>query len=343
VARLSRRGRRDGRASPLIFALLLACAPAPRPAETDAPEDTDEIEPFAWSECERSVDVGVIGAPLDTKLAYAPSVLPDGDGWRMWYAVKGLEGATAIVHTRGADGVTWDEEPRVVLFPGMEGEHDRGGVGTPCVLAEPEGFVAYYDATGEQPAIMRCTSADGIGWGDCAVVLGPGNVPPYDESVLSAHVLHDGDVWRMYYVGLNGDTYRILYAESADGIVFSGHRLLFDLGAAGELDSSSAYNPFVMRDGDGYRMWYSGRAPLVIDGQEWLVKRLIMATSDDGLEWTGFEMAMDLGCEGTWDDARVDEPWVQPDGDGWRLWYDGFDDFLYEAGSRRILTSWAAR
>jgi hypothetical protein len=50
-------------------------------------------------------------------------------------------------------------------------------------------------------------------------------------------------------------------------------------------------------------------------------------------------LALDLGCEGTWDKARADEPWVLPEGDGERLWYDGFDDPLFEVGKRRILTA----
>ncbi len=52
-------------------------------------------------------------------------------------------------------------------------------------------------------------------------------------------------------------------------------------------------------------------------------------------------MTLDLGCAGNWDAWRVDSPWVVPEGTGWRLYYDGFDDPLTDEGVRRLLTATA--
>src|SRR5438093_9405582 len=54
--------------------------------------------------------------------------------------------------------------------------------------------------------------------------------------------------------------------------------LVVDLGPPGSYDSAGALNPFVLKDGGTYRMWYRGS-----DGMR---NRILYATSSDGLVWT---------------------------------------------------------
>lgn len=320
---------------PCAVLLLLACADDPAPTVDTAFVST--AAPWAWSDCELAIDVGVIGG-IDTKLAFAPSVHRDGDAWRMWYSVKAQEGETAIAHAVSTDGVTWTD-PAVVLPPTSDDSWAADSA-TPNVLQTDDGWQMYLDAKlGSDLTIARCVSEDGFDWHGCATVVEGDLLAGIDDDVLSGHVVRTGETYRMYYTGASADVWRILVAESVDGETWTDHRVLLDLGSQGEHDSSSLYNPFVMQVGEEWRLLYSGRAPMEVEGTTRLVKRLVGARSDDGLAWEDFHLALDLGCAGEADAWRLDEPWVAPDGDGWRLWYDGFDQLEYEPGVRRILTA----
>lgn len=339
--------------------LLLACAaPEGAPAGEedgaaagdtatggDTAGDTEEEPLPAWTGCQRAVDVGTLGEGVDDHLVYAPSVLPIDGGYRMWYSVAGWSGSTGIATATSADGVTWADHA-VVLRPGAAGESDRFVISSPHVLAEGGGYVLYYDGNGgpDTGGVHRCASADGLAWEGCALVVAPETLLPYDTNGAQIpFVVRDGDRWRMYYTGVEGTTYRVLHAESADGVTFTGHRVVLPEGSAGTWDSESAYSPFVAPDpAGGWRMLYTGRAHLDPDDvTSYQVKRLVRAWSPDGLAWQDFRLSMDLGCAGADDAWRADEAWVLPEGDGVRLWYDGFDDPLTEVGLRRILTATA--
>lgn len=344
--------------------LVLACVGPPPPAAGDAADpaphagdtadsgadtaegaDTAAAALPAWTDCQRAIDVGTLGERVDSHLVYAPTVVAIEGGYRMWYSATAWSGETAIATATSVDGVSWTGH-RVVLEPGAAGDTDRYVVTSPHVLRDGDGYVLYYDGSGggDVGGIHRCTSADGLTWSECTFLFGRGLLPPYDvDGAQMPFVLRDGATWRLYYGGVEGGTYRVLYAESADGVAFSGHRLLLPPGSEGNWDAESTYAPFVAPDpGGGWRMLYTGRAHIdPADGTSYQVKRLIRAWSPDGLAWQNFRLSMDLGCAGADDAWRADEAWVLPDGDGVRLWYDGFDAPETDVGLRRILTATA--
>lgn len=319
---------------------------APDTADTAEGDDTADTALPAWTDCQRAIDVGTLGEAVDSHLVYAPTVVAFEGGYRMWYSATAWSGQTAIATAVSADGVAWTDH-RVALEPGATGDTDRYVVTSPHVLAIDGGYALYYDGSGgtNVGGVHRCTSADGLTWGDCTFVVDRGLVPPYDvDGAQMPFVLRDGGTWRMYYVGVEGGTYRILVAESVDGVAFSGHRLLLPPGSQGAYDAEAVYAAFVAPDpAGGWRMLYTGRAHIDPDDvTSYQVKRLIRAWSPDGLAWQDFRLSMDLGCAGADDAWRVDEAWVLPDGDGVRLWYDGFDAPETDAGLRRILTATAS-
>lgn len=68
----------------------------------------------------------------------------------------------------------------------------------------------------------------------------------------------------VWYTGSNRAAYRIGYAVSTDnGRTWqkSPHNPVLDLGPAGSWDSTSLQGASVLREGDGYRMWYTERDP----------------------------------------------------------------------------------
>lgn len=102
----------------------------------------------------------------------------------------------------------------------------------------------------------------------------------------------------MWYSGYDGNSYRVYYATSSDGLVWtkvdnvtannancnttcSGNGMI-GLGASGGDSSVAAGGGIVLgsviKDGGTFRLWYAG-----FDGANW---RIFNATSPDGLTWT---------------------------------------------------------
>lgn len=322
--------------TPLI--LLLACVDTPTgdSATTLPTQDTALAEwaPLAWSDCAELLDIGQ-RPPLDDQMVFRPAVLDD----QLYFSMKGVDTFQSIAVATLLDPTTL--APSEVLLQGLDlGTVD---VSSPAPVRRPDGGVALFFDAWEDAAglgIWRCDLDDAGQPGTCASVLPQGSHGSLDATsahIPAVHVDADG-TWRLWYTGMDGGgKRRILAATSDDGWTWSVPVLTFELGTAGSWDDSSAYSPFVWRDETGWRLLYAGRT----EHEGYLVKRLIEARSDDALTWTDHTMTLDLGCAGSWDAWRVDSPWVVPAGDGWRLYYDGFDDPLTDVGVRRLLTATA--
>ncbi len=319
---------------PWILALGCVGAPTSDTGDTAIDSGTSTWRPLAWQDCEDLLDVGSL-PPLDEQMVFRPSVVGD----RLWFSAKGVDTPQSIAVATLTDPVTVDGVD--VWVQGFDlGTFD---VSSPAAVTRPDGGTAvFFDAweDGLGLGLWRCdVDADGRP-GTCAGVLPQGTHGDLDATsahIPAVHVDDDGS-WRLWYTGMDpGGVRRILASTSEDGWAWSAPELAVDIGDAGSWDDSSAYSPFVWRDATGWRLLYAGRA----EHEGYLVKRLIEARSSDAVTWTDHTLTLDLGCAGDWDAWRVDSPWVVPEGEGWRLYYDGFDDPLTEVGVRRLLTATA--
>ncbi len=97
-----------------------------------------------------------------------------------------------------------------------------------------------------------------------------------------------GICYRMWYVGVDGSgTRRIGHALSPDGITWTryigsgvGGSVFGPSGVAGDFDSNGVSTMYVVRDGNTFRMWYSGF------GNTGAIEGIGYATSPDGITWT---------------------------------------------------------
>ncbi|MCG8351239.1 MAG: hypothetical protein MI924_25995, partial [Chloroflexales bacterium] len=97
-----------------------------------------------------------------------------------------------------------------------------------------------------------------------------------------------GVCYRMWYVGMDGaDTRRIGYALSPDGITWSrvsgtggGGSVFEPSDVNGTFDENGVSTLSVLRDGNTFRMWYSGI------GENSQIEGIGYATSTDGMTWT---------------------------------------------------------
>ena len=176
-------------------------------------------------------------------------------------------------------------------------------------------------------------------------VLRVGPAGKFDSAWVGSQEIHfDGALYRMWYSGspvlpiYSGEPSLIGLATSVDGLNWqraNGGNPVFEPGPAGAFDDAQVQSPYVLRDGNTWKMWYSGlRKP----GQEpraenWEGKipagweprlRIGLATSRDGIHWTrenGGKPVLDLGSVGSNDDLQVMHCAILREGDGYRMWY----------------------
>jgi hypothetical protein len=135
-------------------------------------------------------------------------------------------------------------------------------------------------------------------------------------NIYAPCVLIDGGVWRMWYGGQGKDGHdRILYAESENGQQWKRRGVALEDNTANHIN-----DPAVMKVGDFYFMYFTRAEKFVID-------RIHVATSTDGLKWDVVGVALDAGQGDAWDSLSVGRPSVIHDEGLFKMWYDGRKDF----------------
>jgi predicted GH43/DUF377 family glycosyl hydrolase len=88
-------------------------------------------------------------------------------------------------------------------------------------------------------------------------------------------------------------------------------------GPLGSPEANFVYPPYVLFDGDGFRMWYSAH-----DFEEWSIN---YASSADGVTWERHagNPLMRAAHDGRWDENFISEPSVLWNGQRFDMWYNG--------------------
>jgi len=106
----------------------------------------------------------------------------------------------------------------------------------------------------------------------------------------------------------------------------SNNNIIVSLGSGGSWDSIIVTTPFVLKDGEEYKMWYAGH-----DGTN---MRIGLATSRDGINWqkyngnncggtTGNGCVFDIGSG--FDNESMFAPSIIKDGNVYKMWYAASD------------------
>ena len=212
-----------------------------------------------------------------------------------------------------------------VLDLGASGSWDDVSVILPSVILETGTFKMWYHGDdGSATRIGYATSSDGVTWSKSSSnpVLGLGAAGSWDdEAILEPTVLFDGSNYHMWYQGFDGNTRRIGYATSSDGIAWnkSTSNPVLGLGSAGSWDSAELRQTFVILEEGLFRMWYTGS-----DGS---IQQFGYATSTDGINWTKYtgNPTMGRGAAGTWDDVWIASQRVIMNGSLYEMLYSAFD------------------
>ena len=203
-----------------------------------------------------------------------------------------------------------------VLDVGALGTFDDSGVTMSCLVRHGDASYLYYTGWTRGVSVpfylfigLAISSDGGRTFervsGAPLLDRGPGD--PF--LAASPFVTIEEGRWRMWYVSGTGwehgaggprHYYHIKYAESHNGIDWGRPaKVAIDYQAPGE---HAFARPCVLRDADGYRMWYCFR------GERY---RIGGAVSPDGIGWTRYDEEMGLTAgSADWEDDMVAYPWV---------------------------------
>lgn len=221
-----------------------------------------------------------------------------------------------------ADSITRD----ALVTPGPPGAFDESGCSMSSIVCDGSRWLLYYTGwmLGRTVPFYLAAGLAVSEDGGCtfrkhsaAPLLDRNAVDPF--LTASPSVLIDNGLWRMWYVSATSweprpegvrPRYLIKYAESDDGVQWrrSGH-----IAIPFESDDEYAMGrPHVVRNGDGYRMWFC------IRGDRY---RIACAESHDGLVWQ--RVGERPPSVADWDSEMQAYPMVLRDGDGWVMFYNG--------------------
>ena len=246
--------------------------------------------------------------------------LADGD-LRVYFATRDEKGRSQVARAElafppaeSAPRVRVDDEPVVRL--GRLGGFDDSGATCSALVAHGGRQYLYYSGWSLGQSVpfyifIGCAVSEDGGRSFHKVSPSPIVDRNAIDPFLAGHpsVLIEDGTWRMWYASGTGWSvvdgrprhhYHIKYAESSDGIEWrrDGHVCIDYAGP----EENAIGRPFVLRDGNLYRMWYSRRGDAY---------RIGYAESEDGLEWRRLdsEVGIDVSPQG-WDSEMVAYPCV---------------------------------
>ena len=206
-------------------------------------------------------------------------------------------------------------DPEPVLDVGPLGAFDDAGVTMSCIVTHGGVKHLYYTGWTRGVSVpfylfigVAVSTDDGRTFerASTAPIMDRGPGDPY--LTASPFVMVEGGLWRMWYVsGTKWEAgpvsprhyYHIKYTESHNGIDWRRPaRVAIDYESP---DEHAFARPCVLRDREGYRMWYCYR------GAHY---RIGGAVSSDGIEWTRRDAEMGLTTGSDWEAQMVAYPWV---------------------------------
>ncbi len=198
----------------------------------------------------------------------------------------------------------------------------------PCVLKPPSGvytmFYGCYGGASYPYAIAKATSTTATFSSGSKYtsnpVLSRGSSGDWDDDrVGNPSVIFEHGLYKMWYAGYDSSVWKIGYATSSNGNTWTKYASNPILsGTSGEWDASGVYDPWVIKIGQTYHMWYAGYTGSSGDF-------IGHATSSDGIDWTKDSANPVLGPEpeNKWEQYYISNPTVIWENGQFVMYYSG--------------------
>ncbi len=268
---------------------------------------------ITWTNQQQSVDIGSQGT-FDTSSLGSPAVIKDGSTYKMWYT--GSNGNGRVIYCESSDGITWSNF-QLSINISSEGTFDTVFSQTPSIIKDGSTYRMWYAGNNANNRIIYCESSDGISGSNFQMVINLSSQGANDvNGALGASVIKENGAYTMWYTGRDaGNTDRIIYCNSSDGINWSNFQMVVNISSHGIYDTSQAEYCSVIKDNGTYKMWYTGN-----DGTN---DRIIYCTSSNGINWSNFQLSVNIGSQGTLDTTGVNHPSVINENGVGKMWYGG--------------------
>ena len=215
---------------------------------------------------------------------------------------------------------------------------------SPWIIRSGSSYKMWYTGAARHQAdlsIGYATSPDGINWtrhpGNPVLKLRAGDFD--EQGVFAPVVIQDNDSLKMWYgAGSNPDRAQIGYASSIDGIVWIRRQSsVLQTSPFGEWYSDALIPGSVIKDGNIFKMWFSGSVGSIAGATSGTKTGIGYATSPDGISWTVYDNpattaspyknsdpVLNYGSTGSWDANEMFKPCVLKTDYGYELWYSGW-------------------
>jgi len=290
-----------------------------------------------------------------------PSVLKEGDSYRMWFTGGNFKGLNhvRVYHAKSKDGKEWEIETTPIVREGPSGSWDDERTETPSVIKVGNTYHMYYTGfkTGDPVArfnIGHATSKDGLKW-----EKDPKN------PVLRNH--DDFATWGLYYVAEPGVVYNpkdklfyLYYGTARANFAYKGRNSDLESTSAIVLATSKDGSNFDLYDGDGdgkqdavfepgnfyttakdFRGFSTPHALIGSDGQfhlfvdaikatdGWRQAALLHAVSKDGKSFTTLSNDIVKRGNAKWIAREVIGPTVIEEDGEYLMWFGGHGHDFY--------------
>lgn len=172
-----------------------------------------------------------------------------------------------------------NNEPIIPLK--KQGIIDESQTSNPCVVKHDHIYKMWYQGKAKDGSvgICYCESKDGLSWGKSEPILliNQSSGSGYREGFHHPHVIYDDSrkIFQMWYVFYKNNKVVISYTESSNGINWNETK---ETNIACVDESEKYWYPFVMKEKDVYRIWFTVRDK----NRNWSIHHGI---SKDGIEW----------------------------------------------------------
>ena len=209
---------------------------------------------------------------------------------------------------------TWEARAEPVILRG-----DSSDVLNPSVVRfQGIYWNLYSEFDGHTWHTSAATSPDGFAWTKLGRVLSPQGWEGERMAANGSALVVNDEILYWYEAG---DPFRIALARSRDGKHWIRHgEPVVPLGPPGSFDERHVADPYVIRAGDRFYLFYLGQ-------DRARRQRLGIARSIDGVTWEKLRSnpILELGAAGSLDEAGLGEPAVWTSGGQWWMLYTGRD------------------
>ncbi len=277
------------------------------------------------------------GTTFDTSELQSPCIIVNGEFAMLYY--HGDDGAG--VHGIGlAELKPWLQKGNPSANPvlGTGSTYDATHLLDPCVIQPPSGvytmFYGCYGGGSYPYSIAKATSSTIGSWGGSSKyvsnpVLAPTAATWDSSAVANPCVIYEYGVYKMWYAGTEGTTWKIGYATSTDGNSWTKYASnpVLSPGSTGAWDAGDVKEPWVLKIDDVYHMWYVGSTSTSGD-------HIGHATSSDGTTWTKDSANPVFAPEpsNTWEQYYVSNPSVLYEDGRFVMYYSG----AYTTSKQRV-------